>query len=96
MTRVLRTRLLCGVSITPGTTGLVQLLTTANIASRFRCDLSDACVFFTFSSILQGSPSGCVRREIPGVTQVEKGHERNTAVVVTADICWRKHGIYLS
>ena len=32
---------------------------------------------------------------IPGVTQVEKGDEGNTAVV-TAYICWRKHGIYLS
>ena len=31
--------------------------------------------------IIQGCPSGCVRREIPGVTQVEKGHEGNTAVV---------------
>ena len=28
-----------------------------------------------------------------GVTQVdEKGHEGNTAVVVTAYLCWRKHG----
>ena len=46
--------------------------------------------------VIQGSPSGCVRREIPGLTQVdEKGHEGNTAVV-TAYICWRKHGIYLS
>ena len=33
-----------------------------------------------------------MRREIPGVTQVdEKGHEGNTAVV-TAYLCWRKHG----
>ena len=31
---------------------------------------------------LQGSPSGCARREIPGVTQLdEKGHEGNTAAV---------------
>ena len=46
---------------------------------------------------VQGSPSGCVQREIPGVTQVEKGHEGNTAVlVVTAYICWRKHEIHLS
>ena len=30
---------------------------------------------------VQGSPSGCVRRDIPGVTQVDqKGHEGNTAV----------------
>ena len=37
-----------------------------------------------------------VRREIPGVTQVdEKGHEGNTAVV-TAYIYWTKNGIYLS
>ena len=29
---------------------------------------------------MQGSPSGCVRREIPGVTQVdEKGHEGNSS-----------------
>ena len=41
---------------------------------------------------MQGSPSGCVRREVPGVTQVdEKGHEGNTAVV-TAHLGWRKHG----
>ena len=47
--------------------------------------------------IVQGSPSGCVRREIPGVTQVdEKGHEGNTAAVVTGYICWRKHGVYIS
>ena len=45
---------------------------------------------------IQGSPSGFVRREIPGVTQVdEKGHEGSTAVV-TAYSCWRKHGIYIS
>ena len=45
---------------------------------------------------VQGSPSGCVRSEIPAVTQVEeKGREGNTAVV-TAYICWRKHGIHLS
>ena len=42
--------------------------------------------------VIQGSPSGCVRREIPGLTQVdEKGHEGNTAVV-TAYLCWRKYG----
>ena len=41
---------------------------------------------------VQGSPSGCVWREILGVTQVdEKGHEGNTAVV-TAYLRWRKHG----
>ena len=41
----------------------------------------------------QGSPSGCVRREIPGVAQVdEKGHEGNTVQVVTAHLCWRNHG----
>ena len=46
--------------------------------------------------VIQDSPSGCVRHEIPGMTQVdEKGHEANTAVV-TAYICWRKHGIYLA
>ena len=46
--------------------------------------------------VIQGSSSGRVRREIPGVTQVDqKGHERKTAVV-TAYLCWRKHGIYLS
>ena len=44
--------------------------------------------------VTQGSPSGCVRREIPGLTQVEKGHEGNTAVV-TAYTCWMKHGIYI-
>ena len=50
----------------------------------------------TYIHIIHGSPSGCVGREIPGVTQVdEKGHEGNTAVV-TAYVCWRKHGIYLS
>ena len=31
---------------------------------------------------IQGSPSGCVWREIPGVTQVEKGHVDNTVVTV--------------
>ena len=41
---------------------------------------------------MQGSPSGCVWREIPGMTQVdEKGREGNTAIV-TAYLCWRKHG----
>ena len=36
---------------------------------------------------IQGPPSGCVRRQIQGVTQVgEKGHECNTAVV-TDYIC---------
>ena len=45
--------------------------------------------------IIQGSPSGCVRREIPGVMQVdEKRHEGNTTVF-TAYVCWRKHGIYI-
>ena len=45
---------------------------------------------------IRGSPSGCVRREIPGVTQVdENGHKGNT-VVVTAYTCWSKHGIYIS
>ena len=49
-----------------------------------------------FPVYMQGSPLGCVRREIPGVTQVdEEGHEGTTAVV-TAYICWRKHGIHLS
>ena len=42
--------------------------------------------------IIQGSPLGCVSREIPGVTQVdEKGHEGNTAVV-TVHLRWSKHG----
>ena len=42
--------------------------------------------------VIQGSPSGCVWREIPGVTQVDgKGHEGDTAVV-TAYLFWRKHG----
>ena len=40
---------------------------------------------------IQVSPSGCVLREIPGVTQVEKGHAGNTAVA-TAYLCWVKHG----
>ena len=31
------------------------------------------------------------RSEIPGVTQVEKGHAGNTAVA-TAYLCWVKHG----
>ena len=36
----------------------------------------------TVICICEGSPSGRVRREIPGVTQVdENGHEGNTAVV---------------
>ena len=40
---------------------------------------------------IPGSPSGCVWREIPGVTQVDKKeHEGNTAVV-TAYLCWRKY-----
>ena len=39
------------------------------------------------NNILQGFPSGCVRREIPGGSQVdEKGHKGNTAVV-TAYFC---------
>ena len=43
----------------------------------------------------QGSPLGCVPREIPRVTQVdEKGHEGNTAGVTAYIICWRKHGMY--
>ena len=42
--------------------------------------------------VIQGSPSGCVWHETPGVTQVdEKRHEGNTAVV-TAHLGWRKHG----
>ena len=45
----------------------------------------------------QGTPSGCVRGELPGMTQVdEKGHEGNTAVVTAYIICWRQHGIYHS
>ena len=48
--------------------------------------------FKTRQIYIQGFPSGCVRREIPGVTQVdEKGHEGNTAVV-TAYTYWSKHG----
>ena len=47
---------------------------------------------FAYYTYIECSPSGCVRHEIPGVTQVdEKGHEGNTAVV-TAHLCWRKHG----
>ena len=48
---------------------------------------------FTLSDL-----SGCVRREIPGVTQVdEKGHEGNTAVLgITAYLCGRKRGRYFS
>ena len=38
-------------------------------------------IYYTYKYINIGSPSGCVRREIPGVTQVEKGYEGNTAVV---------------
>ena len=50
----------------------------------------------TYSGIIQSSRSGCVRREILGVTQVdEKGHEVNTAVFI-AYICRKKHGIYFS
>ena len=42
---------------------------------------------------VQGSRSGCVWREIPGVTQVnEKGKEGNTAVVTAYLLCWRKRG----
>ena len=41
-------------------------------------------------TVIPGSPSGCVRREIPGVTQVGKGHEGNISVVA-AYVCWRKH-----
>ena len=45
-------------------------------------------IYTRYIYIYKGSPSGCVRREIPGVTQVdEKGHEGNTAVVFTAYIC---------
>ena len=40
-----------------------------------------------FFFIIHCSFSGCVRREIPGVTQVdEKGHEGNTAVAKTFNI----------
>ena len=48
-----------------------------------------SCIF------IQGSPSGCVRSEILGVTHVEKRHEGNTEVV-TGCICWMKHGMHLS
>ena len=42
--------------------------------------------------VTQDAPSGCVRRETPGVTQVDgKGHAGNTAVA-TAYLCWVKHG----
>ena len=50
------------------------------------------CAKKTFSIIaIQGSPPGCVLHEIPGVTQFEKGHTGNTAVV-TAYFCWVTHG----
>ena len=39
---------------------------------------------------IQGSPSGCVLCEIPGVTPFEKGHAGNTTVA-TAYLCWVKH-----
>ena len=47
---------------------------------------------------IQASPSECVRREIPGVTQVKKGHEGTSAVVTAYSeyIYCRKHGTYLS
>ena len=36
---------------------------------------------------MQGSPWGCVRREIPGVMQYgEKGHACTTTVVVTTNV----------
>ena len=38
---------------------------------------------YTYSK--QGSPSACVKREVPGVTQTERGHAGNTGVV-TANV----------
>ena len=52
---------------------------------------SQSCRFFILYEYMQGSNSGCVLREIPGVAQVEKGHAGNTAVA-TAYLCWVKHG----
>ena len=51
------------------------------------------CTIKTFIHSNTRFPSGmCVTWNPPGVTQVdEKGHEGNTAVV-TAYLCWRKHG----
>ena len=41
----------------------------------------DSIIQYIFYVIVtQGSPSGCGRCEIPGVTQVEKGNARDTAV----------------
>ena len=45
-----------------------------NVISRSRKNVSRAN-----SYLVQGSSLGCGRREIPGVTQVEKGHADNTA-----------------
>ena len=41
-----------------------------------------------FSHNVLGSPSGCGLCEIPGVTQVAKGHADNTG---SQGSCWRKH-----
>ena len=50
-------------------------------------------VHLVHTVVITGSPSGWLRLEIPGVTQVdEKGHEGNTAVVTAHLFCWRKHG----
>ena len=62
----------------------------------FLCVLLFVSYFSFLSYILiyiyiEGSPSGCVLRDIPGVTQVEKGHAGNTAVA-TAYLCRVKHG----
>ena len=45
---------------------------------------------YVYTWYVQGSPSGCALREIPGVTQVEKGHAGDTAVD-TDYLCWVKH-----
>ena len=37
---------------------------------------------YIYNMYTQRSPSGCVRREIPRVAQVEKGHEGNKAVLI--------------
>ena len=42
--------------------------------------------------ILQGSPSGCVWREIAGVTKFERNHEGSTAVVTACVGGNREHG----
>ena len=56
----------------------------------------DSTSWFSLKYI-QRSPSVCVRSEIPGVTQVdEKGHEGNTAVVVTAYLCFLGNMEYVS